>query len=195
MHALLEDYLSEVAAHLGPMPAKQRRDELREMRAHLEAAAAGRREWGQSEDTAVRNALVQFGTPDALGQSAVAAWQRGVRRDWRDLASAAACTFALMLATHLIMLWCSAVHFSAFDFRVALWGGGMGAAVGLCGLCFPRRAVLAVQIGLVLFFAAFFGVFHLGLGDITGSCMDGLVGTWLTVQLKSQTMRKRQVLR
>ena len=196
MHSQLEAYLEQVAAHLGPMPVKQRSEELREMRAHLEAAAAAHRELGQSEEDAVRNALVQFGTPDALGQSAVAAWRRGVRRDWRDLASAAACTFALMLATHLIMLWCNTVHSSAF--RAALWGGGMGAAVSVCNRYFPRRALMGIEIGLALFFAAFFGVFHsglLGLGETAGSGMGVLVGTWLGVRLKSQTARKRRALR
>ena len=198
MPSPLDTYLEQVAAHLVPMPAKQRNEELREMRTHLQAAAVAHRELGQSEEDAVRNALVQFGTPDALGQSAVTAWRRGVRRDWRDLASAAACTFALMLATHLIMRWCNAVHFGPFNLTVALWGGGMGAAVSVCSLYFPRRALLGIEIGLALFFAAFFGVFQsglLGLGETAGSGMGVLVGTWLAVRLKSQTARKRRALR
>ena len=99
------------------------------MRAHLENAVIAGRKSGQSEEDAVRNALVQFGTPDALGQSAVAAWRRGVRRDWHDLAGAAACTFALVLATHLVMLWCSAVHSSVSQGRAARRRHGSG---GLC---------------------------------------------------------------
>ena len=149
MHSLLESYLSEVAAHLGPMPVKQRSEELREMRAHLENAVIVSRELGQSEEDAAANAVMQFGTPEALGQSAVAAWRRGVRRDWRDLAGAAACTFALMLATHLIMLWCSAVHSSAF--RAALQGGGAGAAISVCNQYFPRRAFLGIVAGQAFF--------------------------------------------
>ncbi len=184
MHSLLEAYLSEVATHLGPMPIKRRNEELREMRAHLEVAAAAYRELGQLEEDAVRNALVQFGTSDALGRSALVAWRRGVRRDWRDLAGAAACTLAVMLVTHLIMRWCSAVHFSVFSFEVALWSGGVGAASSLCNRYFARRAVLGIEIGLALFFAVFFGVFHLGLlglGETAGSCMGVLVGAWLGV--------------
>ena len=198
MHSLLEQYLSEVAAHLSALPPKRRSEELREMRTHLENAAAAHRKLGQSEEDAARNALVQFGTPEALGQSAVAAWRRGVRRDWRDLAGAAACTFALMLATHLIMLWCSAVHSSGFDFGVLVQGGGLGAAVGLCNLYFPRRAVSGIELGLILFFVAFFGVFQsglLGLGETAGSCLGVLVGTWLGMKLKSQITRKRQASR
>ena len=196
MHSLLEDYLSEVAAHLSALPVKQRAEELLEMRAHLENAITVNLGLGQSEDEAAANAVMQFGTPDALGQSTVAAWRRGVRCDWRDLASAAACTFALMLATHLIMLCCSAVHSSVF--RAAMRGGGIGAAIGLCNLYFPRRAVLGMEIGLALFFAAFFGVFQsglLGLGETAGDGIGVLVGAWLGVRLKSQTTRNRQASR
>ena len=32
MHSLLEKYLSEVSAHLSPLPTKRRNEELREMR-------------------------------------------------------------------------------------------------------------------------------------------------------------------
>jgi len=43
MHSLLESYLAEVAAHLSALPAKQRNEELREMRAHLESVFAAYR--------------------------------------------------------------------------------------------------------------------------------------------------------
>ncbi len=199
MHSLLERYLSEVAVHLGPMPVKRRNEELREMRAHLEAAAAAQCELGQSEEDAMRNALVQFGTPDALGQSAVAAWRRGVRRDWRDLASAAALTFALMLATHLVMRWCSAVHSNAFmhssPFMAGLRVSEINASFLFCSVLYPRRAVLGVQIGFALFFAAFFGMFHLNYDEVVIDCILGPAFAWLAVRYIPQTARKQQTLR
>ena len=199
MHSQLEDYLSEVAAHLSVLPAKQRNEELHEMRAHLENAVIVSRKLGQPEEDAVRNALVQFGTPDTLSQSAVAAWRRGVRRDRCDLARVAALTFALMLATHLIMLWCSAVHSNAFmhssPFMAGLRGGGMNAAFLFCSVFYPRRAVLGVEIGLALFFTAFFGVFHLNYGEVIADCILGPIFAWLAVRYMPQTARKRQTLR
>lgn len=74
---------------------KARADELREMRAHLEAAFAAGLERGQTEDEAAQGVLAQFGTPDAVGAETVAAWRRGLRLDQRSLWGAAACALAL----------------------------------------------------------------------------------------------------
>ncbi len=82
MHSLLENYLSEVAAHLSALPAKRRADELREVQAHLESAVAARREGGASEAEAeaVDAVLEQFGQAKAVARGFVAAWRRGENR-------------------------------------------------------------------------------------------------------------------
>lgn len=92
MHSLLEHYLSEVAAHLSALPVKRRREELREMRGHLENAVIVNRELGQSEDEAARGAVAQFGTARDLGENVVWAWQRGEMRSRRDFFGAVVST-------------------------------------------------------------------------------------------------------
>ena len=84
MHSLLENYLSEVATHLEPLPVKRRTEELREMQAHLENAVIVNRELGQTEEESAHNVAVQFGTPQELRQSTVTAWRRGVVLDRRS---------------------------------------------------------------------------------------------------------------
>ena len=96
MHSLLEAYLEQVAAHLSVLPAKRRIEELREMRAHLENAVIVSCELGQTEEEAAQSIVTQFGTPQELGQSIVAAWRRGVMLDRHSFWGAAACTFALL---------------------------------------------------------------------------------------------------
>ena len=99
MHSLLEQYLSEVALHLGPMPAKRRNEELREMRAHLENAVIVSRKSGQSEEDAARNIVTQFGLPNELGENVVWAWRREQTLNKRSVWGAALCTFALLFLT------------------------------------------------------------------------------------------------
>ena len=50
----LEDYLAEVARHIGSIPKPRRAEELREMRAHLVHAVAANRALGLTEDAAER---------------------------------------------------------------------------------------------------------------------------------------------
>ena len=100
MHSLLEDYLSEVAAHLSALPAKQRNEELREMRAHLENAVVVNLGQGQSEEDAVRNALVQFGTAEDLGSDLVRAWRRGEKKK-KEITMKARIIFGTSLALAL----------------------------------------------------------------------------------------------
>lgn len=98
MHSQLEAYLEEVATHLDALPVKQRNEELREMQAHLENAVIVSRELGQSEEEAVANVVMQFGTPEHLGGNLVWAWRRGDQRQnnrlfWKMTGcSAAFCT-------------------------------------------------------------------------------------------------------
>ncbi len=80
MHKVIESYLSEVAAHLSALPTKQRTEELREMRLHLENAVIVSRELGQSEEEAAQSIVAQFGTPKDLGENVVQVWRRGEKR-------------------------------------------------------------------------------------------------------------------
>lgn len=96
MHKLIEQYLSEVAAKLGPMPTKQRTEELREMRLHLENAVIVSRELGQSEEEAAQSIIAQFGAPKELGENVVWAWRREEKLNKRSFWGAALCTFALL---------------------------------------------------------------------------------------------------
>ncbi|MDQ2800077.1 MAG: permease prefix domain 1-containing protein [Armatimonadota bacterium] len=99
MHSLLEDYLSEVAAHMKLMPAARRNAEINELRTHLETALAAYREQGQGEDDAARVTLRRFGPPDTLGRQIARTWWRGRFLGWRD--SAVGMTF---LAALLLLL-------------------------------------------------------------------------------------------
>ncbi len=83
MHSLLENYLSEVAAHLGALPVARRNEELREMRAHLLSAVAAYQELGETEQEALESALRQFGPSSQVAGGLTHAWRRGhgSRRD------------------------------------------------------------------------------------------------------------------
>ena len=102
MHTLLEAYLDQVAAHLSALPAKRRKEELREMRQHLQNAVTVNRELGQSEEDAAANAVLQFGTPEDLGSSLVWAWRREEKLNKRSFWGAATCTFVLLFLAALL---------------------------------------------------------------------------------------------
>lgn len=89
MHTLLEVYLEQVAAHLSALPPKRRNEELREMRQHLLNAVTVNRELGQSEEDAAVNAVMQFGTPEDLGDNLVWAWRRERTLNQKSLISSA----------------------------------------------------------------------------------------------------------
>lgn len=83
MHSLLENYLAEVSAQLGSLLAKQRDEEMREMRQHLLSAMEANRDLGQTEDEAVANALTEFGTSEEASESILWAWRRDLRKKMR----------------------------------------------------------------------------------------------------------------
>lgn len=95
MHSLLEDYLTELSARLGLLPAKRRNEELTEMRAHLERAFAAYRELGESEADAAQSALMQFRTVEKLEESIIVSWRRGEMLRKCDFWGAAICIFAV----------------------------------------------------------------------------------------------------
>lgn len=87
MHSLLEEYLAQVAAQLGPLPVGRRNEELREMRAHLLSAVEAYRELGETESEAVGSTLRQFGPSSQVAAGLTRAWRRG-QGTWRDAAKA-----------------------------------------------------------------------------------------------------------
>ncbi len=95
MHSPLEAYLDQVAVHLSALPAKRRTEELREMRQHLLNAITVNRELGQSKEDAAANAVMQFGTPEDLGDNLVWAWRREEKLNKRSFWGAAALALAL----------------------------------------------------------------------------------------------------
>jgi hypothetical protein len=80
MPSLLESYLAEVEAKLKALPAKRRKEEMREMRQHLLSAVEANRELGQSEEEAVETALIQFGSVEEASESIRWAWDRDSRK-------------------------------------------------------------------------------------------------------------------
>lgn len=155
MHSRLETYLDEVAARLGPLPAKARTDELREMRAHLEAAHAAGVERGQSEDEAARAVPAQFGTPDVVGAETVAAWRRGVSLNRRSFWGAAAFGFGFLLLLPRLLHLLVVAYFRPFAFHPPVWAMSFVLSWeaisylllgGIVGVLFPRRAVSAVAL-------------------------------------------------
>jgi hypothetical protein len=95
MHSLLEQYLSEVAVQLKPLPPKRRDEELREMRQHLLNAVTVNLEQGLTEDDAVAKALKQFGSPQAVAQDTVMAWRREFKAKMQSFCGTALATFGL----------------------------------------------------------------------------------------------------
>ena len=176
MHSRLETYLNEVASRLGPLPAKARADELREMRAHLEAAYAAGLARGQSEDEAARAVLAQFGTPDVVGAETVSAWRRGRRLDRRSFWGAAACGLVLSylvprLLEPPVLTWFGRFHPGRVpdwaEYVLIAWFVLIPVLVGgISGALFPRRAAAGVGLAMlggavVIAAEVAFGVIHL----------------------------------
>jgi len=165
MHRLLENYLSEVAAHLSALPPKRRAEEMREMRAHLANAVLVNQEMGQSQDEAAQSAIVQFGTPPDLGENIVWAWQRGETRSRRGLWGAAACALAVQFLVPLPMIPLLAAYFNPISpahlstaqsvflaANLTLTLGVPLLAGAASGFLFPKRAVAGTGIGAIAYF-------------------------------------------
>lgn len=218
MHSLLEDYLAEVAARLGPLPAKRRAEELREMRAHLEAAYAAGLAQGQSDDETARDVLAQFGAPEAVGAETVAVWRRGVRLDRRDFWGAAACALVLMFLLPRLMEPLQTAYFHRyvvgpllFTAFFVFFGGVIYLLAGAAAsLLFPRRTVagigLAWSIHLFWIFHVGFRARHAGYGVILTQYLYFLVyaliyglfcllGVWLVSRWRTARTGRARVAR
>jgi uncharacterized integral membrane protein len=65
----LDHYLETIEGRLRNLPLARRQDEIREIRQHLEALAAGHRLAGLSEEEAAEAAIRQFGHAEQIGQA------------------------------------------------------------------------------------------------------------------------------
>lgn len=161
MHSLLDTYLADVAARLGALPPRRRDDELREMRAHLEAAVAAGREDGLSEDAAAASALAQFGPPPhEAAAGIVRAWKRARNGRNVQLAGAGAITLALtMLLPWLLFPLEKPLVMRAFQSHdqwigllVLFWQTPPFLVAGaVSGFAFPRRAVAGTGLAVAAY--------------------------------------------
>ncbi len=210
MHSLLETYLSEVEATLSALPTKQRAEELREMRTHLENAVTVGREMGRTEDEAVADAVAQFGTPEDLGGNIVWAWRRGETRDKRSLWGAATCALALSfllsnsslsgtfldapvrnaitILGDVLGIWLHIWRFMS-PLAPSLISGVLlhSLAGGLCGLIFPKRALLGAMLGIM----AWYGISLAILFTVIGT--EGLADSpywcrWMPLEYTTSTL-------
>ena len=214
MHNLLESYLAEVAAHLSPLPPKQRAEELREMRAHLENAVIVNRELGQAEDEAAQKAVAQFGAPQDLGENIVWAWRRGKALNKRSLLGAAAATTLVLCLAALYMnyvglpSWLNQYCNEHPGYTMTLVRGVVLANFGLAGLVagslFPKRAARGACLGLALFWvgwAAVDGIGRSGLwsflfyGDRAGWMLATIVTAWAGSRSRRAWGRRRRLAR
>ena len=225
MHSLLETYLSEVAGHLGALPAKRRAEELREMRAHLENAALVSRELGQTEDEAAANAVAQFGAARDLGENVVWAWRRGEMLNRKSFFGAtAATTLVLCLMAFLMDGGFDGLLYSALErllphafllycgkheaYGMALTRGMFLASFGLAGLVagslFPKRAVRGACLGLALFWVGWAAVDGVGrggvwsflfYGDRAGWMLAAVVSAWAGSRSRLAWGRRRRAAR
>ena len=169
MHSLLEEYLSEIAAHLSALPPKKRMEELREVRTHLENAVVVGREMGRTQEAAARVAVAQYGAAEVVGQELTAVWRREVGLNVRGMVSAAVCTVgvtaALARMTALLGPFLPPAPVQSLlvpAYSLDLWAAWVVWLMPLClivggvsGLLFPRRAVAGVVVGLDVFLLCF----------------------------------------
>ena len=167
MPSLLEAYLEQVAAHLSALPTKRRNEELREMRQHLLNAVTVNRELGQSEDEAVQNAVMQFGTPEDLGGNLVWAWRRGVMLDKGGFWSAVACASTMVTLPAFIPDFLvgfephAAMPSAIFDLGIAIPFAVPVIAAAILGKRHPKQAVAGTAVGTTLYLVCCAGEFLL----------------------------------
>ena len=73
-HDQIERYIAAVAERLQMLPADQREQDLREIRQHLEALAAGYTAQGMDETAAAAEAVRQFGHAEQRGAELDSSW-------------------------------------------------------------------------------------------------------------------------
>lgn len=213
MHSQLEAYLADLEAELSTLPPKARAEELREMRAHLEAAFAANREFGQSEDEATANALEQFGDQHEIAKRMIHAWQREEKRRRRDFWGAAA-FFPLIIVGLCQLQFQSTVHlypllphgFNAYwlqhrEVVQALWQGMFLTNFGLAGITlgmvFPRRTVHGVCLGLAILWVSLGDYFGFRIVQIhwweMGCILTAIAAAWAASRWRGHLGRRVRV--
>ncbi len=222
MHKVIESYLSEVAAHLSALPTKQRTEELREMRLHLENAVIVSRELGQSEEEAAQSIVAQFGTPKDLGENVVWAWRREQTRNTYSLWSAAACTTGMLCLLFFVMdqrafdllvddlLPGAFLHYLGKhpgygrDFTQAIFLTTFGLAGIVAGCLFPKRAVRGACLGLAFFWIGDVAVDGVGYGGLwrflsfifsNGWTLAAIISAWAGNRLRLTWGKRRRLAR
>lgn len=222
MHILLEEYLTEVTKHLGPMPVKRRNEEMREMHSHLENAAVVSRELGQTEDEAAQNIVAQFGMPKDLGENVVWAWRRGVTQDRRSMLGASLTTLSMLCLLFFAMdqrafdLLVDNLLPEAFlkylgkhpgygmDFTQAMFMATFGLAGLAAGTLFPKRAVRGACLGLALFWIGDVAVDGAGYGGVwrflsfifsNGWTLAAVISAWAGSRLRLTWGNRKRLAR
>lgn len=220
MHSLLENYLEQVAAHLSALPAKQRSEELREMRAHLENAVIVSRELRHSEEEVAQNIIAQFGTPKDLGENVVWAWRRGVARDRRSLLGAAVTTTLMLylgfearglglldgidILPQTFLKYLDKHSSYGIDSTQAMIMMIFGLAGIIAGCLFPKRAVRGACLGLAFFWVGSVAAFGLGYGGVwrllshiisDGWTLTAIIAAWAGSRLRPTWEKRRQQAR
>jgi uncharacterized membrane protein len=167
MHCLLDNYMTELSAHLVRMPKSRRAENLREMRAHLEDAVAAGAERGISEEDAARQIARQFGSPAALAEEELAAWrweQKAARRNfWKVVACFFGCMYLWDLSALFLNFFAggqlSYDHIVINDkIQISLFGSVISLIlIMIISKAFPRQAIsgLAAAVTVrVIFMAA-----------------------------------------
>ena len=204
MHSLIEQYLSEVAAHLSALPPKRRAEEMREMRTHLENAAIVNRELGQSEDEAAADAVAQFGAAQDLGENIVWAWRRGKALNRKSFLGAAAATTLVLCLDALYMnfvgfpSWLDRYCNGHPGFTMTLVRGVLLTNFGLAGLvsgiAFPKRAVQGACLGLAFFWAGWAAVDGIGRSGLWSFLFYGDRAGWMLAAIASAWVGSRSRL-
>ena len=187
MSSLLDVYLDEVAAKLNALPMKRRTEELREIRQHLLNAVTVNKELGQSKEDAAANAVLQFGTPQDLGENLVWAWRREEKLNCRSFWGAAifssvVCVFGEFLFRPLAELgfnFHSSVHsperwlwwLICFRFAGPIFVGLM------TSLVFSKRAGFGGVLGPMLYFALCIPASFHQLDNIAILCLQNVLVT------------------
>lgn len=99
MHSTdLDSYMAELERNLRGLPKAQRREELAEMRSHLEEMIAAYQELGMSEEQAIADALRQFGETLPLARDLKTVYRKRVAFGVAETFGAIVGLYVLMIA-------------------------------------------------------------------------------------------------
>lgn len=174
MHAQLEKYFSQIEKQLSILPEKQRQDELREVRCHLEMMIDENIAQGCDLDDAVAKALEQFGPPVDVGRGLQNA-RYSKRYHYRRMFYAGFAALIIASLSSLITRFVF-IKFGVFDNRAlmsdptwlllgnCLWSCVEAFFIGWAIETFlPKRDLFIIAVKAILF-AIFWGITLLMFG-------------------------------